>query len=128
VEERPHVVVVSADEGVRAQLRLTLGEDRFDVVEVPDVRSAATAVADRVPALVVLDGDLPDGTADGFATSLRAQPETADIRTLLLAPRSASGDDPGQAVDASIAMPATSFALLRRIEGLLAPASHGDPA
>lgn len=121
MEERPHVAVVSADEGIRAQLRLILGEDRFDVVEVPDIRTAATAVADRVPALVVLDGDLPEGSADGFAATLRAQPETADIRTLLLVPRSESGDGPGEAIDASISMPATSFALLRRIEGLLAP-------
>jgi DNA-binding response OmpR family regulator len=119
VEERPHVVVVSAAEGVCAQLRLTLGDDRFDVVEVPDIRSAATAVADRLPALVVLDGDLPDGSAAGFAASLRAQPETAAIRTLLLARRTESGDEPGDAIDASISMPATSFALLRRVEELL---------
>ena len=126
MEERPHVVVVSAAEGVRAQLRLTLGDDRFDVVEVPDIRSAATAVADRVPALVVLDGDLPDGSAHSFASSLRSQPETAGIRTLLLAPRSPSGDEPTEAIDASISMPATSFALLRRVEGLLSPTLDGD--
>lgn len=119
MEERPHVVVVSAAEGVRAQLRLTLGDDRFDLVEVPDIRSAAAAVTDRVPALVVLDGDLPDDGATGFAASLRAQPETAAIRTLLLAPRSEAGEEPGDVIDASIAMPATSFALLRRVEDLL---------
>lgn len=120
MEERPHVLLVSADEGVRAQLRLTLGDDRFDLVEVPDIRSASTAVADRPPALVVLDGDVPDGSADDFVATLRAQPETANMRTLLLVPRSGSGDGPGESVDASISMPATSFALLRRIEGLLA--------
>ena len=119
MEERPHVVVVSASEGVRAQLRLTLGDDRFDVLEVPDIHRAASAVAERLPALVVLDGDLPDGAVDGFAASLRAQPGTAAVRTLLLVPRSEAGEQPGDTVDASIAMPATSFALLRRIEELL---------
>lgn len=117
MEERPTIVVVSEPDGVRAQLRLTLGEDRFEVIEVSDVRSAAATVTERLPALIVLDDDL-DGATE-LASSLRAQPETADVRTLLLVSRSTAGEQPASVVDASIAMPATSFALLRRIEGLL---------
>lgn len=116
------MVVASASDGVRAQLRLTLGDERFEVVEAADARSAATEVASRRPALVVLDADLPGGGAASFATALRGQPETADIRILVLSPRDGTAGDLPAAVDATIGLPATSFALLRRIEELLGDA------
>ena len=119
VEERPAVVVASASDGVRAQLRLTLGDERFDVREASDARGAATEVASHRPILVVLDAELPGGGAGSFAAALRGQPETADVRILVLSPRDGTADDLPDAVDATIGLPATSFALLRRIEELL---------
>ena len=118
MEERATVVVASPSEGVRAQLRLTLGEERFEVVEAEDTRGAATAVAGHLPALVILDAEL-DGGAGSLANSLRAQPETSAIRILVLAPRDGTADQLPEAVDATIGLPATSFALLRRIEELV---------
>jgi DNA-binding response OmpR family regulator len=120
VEERATVVVASASEGVRAQLRLTLGDERFEVLEAEDARSAAATIAQSRPELVVLDTELPGGGASSFATSLRAQPETASVRILVLAPRDQAADGLPDAVDATVGLPATSFALLRRIEELLA--------
>jgi DNA-binding response OmpR family regulator len=118
VDERAMIVVASASEGVHAQLRLTLGDERFEVIEAEDVRATATEVARRRPDLLVLDIDL-DGGAGNLVSSLRAQPETADLRLLLLAPRDRDPAVLPDDVDATIGLPATSFALLRRIEDLL---------
>lgn len=117
MNERAAVVVASASDGVRAQLRLTLGDERFEVIEAGDTRSAATEIARRRPELVVLDDDL-DGAAN-LASSLRAQPETEGVRILLLAPRDRAEDGLADVVDVTVGLPATPFALLRRIEGLL---------
>ena len=119
MEERPAVVVASASDGIRAQLRLTLGDERFEVLEATDARGAATEVASHRPVLVVLDAELPGGGAGSFATALRGQPETAAIRILVLSPRDGTADALPESVDATVGLPATSFALLRRIEELL---------
>jgi len=122
VEERATVVVASASDGVRAQLRLTLGEERFEVVEAEDTSGAATEIAGRRPGVVVLDADLPGDGARSLATSLRAHPETEHVRILLLAPRERDVAELPDEVDATVGLPATSFALLRRIEDLLTDA------
>lgn len=119
MEERPTVVVASASEGIRAQLRLTLGDERFAVIEAEDTRDAAMRVADQLPAVVVLDAGLPGDGAASLVKVIRQQPETAEIRILLLAPRGARSAGLPGGVDATVGMPATSFALLRRIEGLI---------
>jgi DNA-binding response OmpR family regulator len=118
VDERATVVVASASEGVHAQLRLTLGDERFDLLEANDVRAAATEIGQHRPDLLVLDIEL-DGGAGNLVDSLRAQPETEDLRVLLLAPRDRDPASLPEEVDATIGLPATSFALLRRIEDLL---------
>ncbi|GEM_PF-4496265 len=119
MEERATVVVASASEGVRAQLRLTLGEERFEVVETEATSGAAAEIAGRRPRVVVLDADLPGDGAHSLATSLRAQPQTEHVRILLLAPRERDVAELPDEVDATVGLPATSFALLRRIEDLL---------
>jgi DNA-binding response OmpR family regulator len=115
----PTVVLVSSpDEGLRAQVRLTLGDDRFAITEAADTDDAIRAVAAEVPALAILDAQLPGAGALAFARTLRGQPETAEVRTLLLVQR---GEDApaGEGVDATMAVPMTSFALLRRVGSLL---------
>jgi DNA-binding response OmpR family regulator len=112
------VLVASADAGLRAQVRLTLGQDRFAVTEADDTDGAIAAVATTPPVLAVLDLGLPGAGAAALARTLRAEPETAEVRTLALVPRGEEvGDLPG--VDATITVPMTSFALLRRVDELL---------
>lgn len=119
MEERPTVVVASAAEGVCAQLKLTLGEERFRLEEAHGTDAAATQIAEHQPDLVVVDAELPGDGASNLVTSLRAQSETAEVPILLLSPRDREIDDLTQDVDATVGLPATSFALLRRIEELL---------
>ncbi|MEX1177414.1 MAG: response regulator [Nitriliruptor sp.] len=113
------VLVASGDAGTRAQVALTLGAERFVVAEAEDTGSAIRAVAGRRPAVLVLDAALPGAGAVALARTLRANPETEATRVLVLTNRgdSLTGSSPG--VDASLAVPFTALALLRKVEGLL---------
>lgn len=119
MSDRTTVLVASADEGTRAHVRLTLGGDRFDVQEAADTDDAVRTIAERLPAVLVLDLDLPGSGALALARSVRAQPETAATRSLVLVPRGRTLPDGADGVDATLAMPATSLALLRKVDDLL---------
>jgi DNA-binding response OmpR family regulator len=114
------VLVASPDEGTRAQVRLTLGDERFEVIEATDADDAIRVMASTVPALAVLDDQLAGAGALAVARRLRAQPETAQVRTLLLVPRGVATPGDGAEIDATMAVPMTSFALLHRVDELLA--------
>jgi two-component system, OmpR family, phosphate regulon response regulator PhoB len=119
VNDLTSVVVVSTDVGTRSHVRLTLGDDRFEIREAGDTASAIHLVAEQQPAVMVLDLDLPGGGALALARSLRSQPETETVRTLVLVPRGGTVPDESTGIDASLMVPATTFALLKKVDGLL---------
>lgn len=119
MSEATSVIVVSADVGTRSHVRLTLGDERFAVLEAEDAASAVHLVAAQRPGVIVLDLDLPDGGALALARSLRSQPETGAVRTLVLVPRGDSVPDGAPGIDASLIVPSTTFALLKKVDGLL---------
>jgi DNA-binding response OmpR family regulator len=113
------VVVGSADAGTRAQVALTLGDDRYRVLEAADTEATLRLVAAHLPALLVLDATLPGPGALAVARSVRAQPETRDSRCVVLT-RRGEGVTGAEGVDATLALPFTALALLRKVDGLLA--------
>lgn len=119
MSDRARVVVVSSDVGTRAHVRLTLGDDRFETLEAEDASTGARLVAEHDPAVLVLDLALPDGGALALARGVRSRPEMAGLRTLALVPRGGSLPEDAVGVDASLLVPSTSFALLRKVDGLL---------
>jgi DNA-binding response OmpR family regulator len=123
VSDRHTVVVASADAGLRAQLRLTLGEQRFHLVEAHDTDGAVLAIAASTPRLLVLDLALPGTGALSLARTVRSQPTTAATSTLLLVARGAPTPQDAVGIDATLAVPTSSLSLLRRIESLLAAAT-----
>lgn len=119
MDERTCVLVASADDGVRSHVRLTLGDERFDVREAEDTDGAIRSIATEMPALVVMDLSLPGTGALAIARSVRAQPETAGTRMLILVRRSDAVPEDAPGVDATLAFPSTSFALMRKADELL---------
>jgi len=119
VTDRARVVVVSPDEATRALVRLTLGEDRYEVVDHGSLDEAVRGIATATPRVLILDLALA-GDALPLARTLREQPETADIRTLILAHRGTQAPTEAAGVDATLVVPATAFALLRKVDGLSA--------
>ncbi|MCC5949566.1 MAG: hypothetical protein JJT89_14035 [Nitriliruptoraceae bacterium] len=120
--ERARVVVASPDPATRAFVRLTVGEERFDLIDAEGLEDGVRAVAEQRPEVFVLDVRLGE-MVPALLERLRSEPETSAVRTLLLVPRGqdASVDTPG--VDAVLVVPATAFALLRKIDRLAAPAA-----
>jgi len=114
------VVVVSPDAGICSHVRLTLGDDRFEVREAQDTAAAVHLVAEQRPVVMVIDLDLPGGGALALARSLRSQPETRAVRTLVLVPRGGVAPDEAPGIDASLMVPSTTFALLKKVDDLLA--------
>lgn len=115
-----HTVVVAAspDEGTRAHVRLTLGSERYVVREAADTDGTIEAIARHHPALLVLDLALPGAGALAIARTVREQPDTASIRTLLVARRDELPEG-ADGVDATLGLPATSLSLLQKVEELL---------
>lgn len=120
MDERTRVLVASGDDGVRSHVRLTLGDERFEVAEAEDTDGAVRAIASAPPDLMVLDLALPGTGALAIARSVRAQPETRHARTLLLMQRSDELEEDAAGIDSVLAFPSTSFALLRKVDELLA--------
>lgn len=121
----PCVLVADADGGTRTQARLALGSGSYEVVEAVDLAGAIERIAALVPDLVLLDVSLPGAGGLRLTQSLKAQPETRSAKVLLLFDK-ADPVDQGEAgaagVDAFLAKPFTSLALVKKVVELLDPA------
>lgn len=119
------VIVADADEGVRSQVQLALGEESYRVVCAHDAATLHDVVARHRPELLVIGADLPGAQGAEEALDLRSRPDLHDMAVLLLVDRAGGmeGDEPfGDArVDDVLAKPFNAFALLRKVAALLGP-------
>jgi DNA-binding response OmpR family regulator len=113
------VLVASPDAGLRGQVALALGGQRFEVVEATDTDEAVSHIASRPPAVLVADLRLEGRGALALARTLRTQPETDHIRVLVLTSAEARVPEDAVGIDGVLATPFTSLALLRRVEAQL---------
>lgn len=119
---RRRILVADADEGARAQARLTLAGSSYDVVEAAATDDAIRSIAAVLPDLILIDDGLPGAGGLRLTKSLKAQPETRDAIVILMYDRSKPVDDVGvddAGVDALLAKPFTSLGLLAKVDGLL---------
>jgi two-component system OmpR family response regulator len=120
VPDRTIALIASADAEVRSFVALALGDERFETIEAVDTDSAVVLLASRLPGLVVLDLDLPGTGSLAIARSARNQPETAASRTIVLAGRGVTVPADATGVDAVVTVPSTPFALVRKVDEVLA--------
>ena len=78
------LLLVDDDSGLRALLRTTFEAVAVEVDEAGNAREAAERVAASPPEVIVLDVGLPGIDGIAFCRQLKAAPETADIRVVLL--------------------------------------------
>jgi two-component system, cell cycle response regulator DivK len=78
------VLLVEDDPDTRAMYALALSESQFEVLEAGDGRTALSAASEFLPDVIVTD--LSGPMLDGFELLewLRAKPQTARIRTIVL--------------------------------------------
>jgi DNA-binding response OmpR family regulator len=113
------VLVASADEGTRSQVRLTLGDERFAVREAADTDGAIQTIVEAGPRLLVLDLTLPGAGALAIARTMAQREGAARPQVLVLVPRGEAPPADAVGVDATLVVPTTSFALLHKVDGLL---------
>jgi CheY-like chemotaxis protein len=86
------VLVVDDDDVIRQLITVNLELEGFDVVTAVDGQDALDKVKDAQPVVVTLDVMMP--RVDGWeaASRLRADPETAHIKVVLLSARAQEAD------------------------------------
>jgi len=121
------ILVVDDDPGLRALLRTTFEVAHFDVTEADGASSAAKAIANRRPDVIVLDVAMPGIDGISFCRGLKSDPFTQTIPVVLLTGDSIS-DDAGREAGANafLRKPFSPLALLNAIEGL-AVKTHSQP-
>ncbi len=119
---RSRVLIADDEPGMRSLLRLTLGSDRFEVVEAADGVTAVAAALAEPPDVVLLDWHMPGRSGLEVCKALRENAATAGARIVMLTARGTSLDRAaGMAAgaDGFMAKPFSPLALLDRIEELL---------
>jgi CheY-like chemotaxis protein len=86
------VLVVDDDDVIRQLITVNLELEGFDVTTATDGQDCLDKVKDVKPAVITLDIMMP--RLDGWeaASRLRADPETADIKVVLLSARAQEAD------------------------------------
>lgn len=106
------VVLADPDEERRAASTFGLRAGQVDVVEVETLEAALSAVARERPDALVLAAELCRAiTPQRLAAALRAQPETAGIRLVLLAAIGTGVDTTG--ADVVLSRPTNPVDLVR---------------
>ena len=86
------VLVVDDDEVIRQLITLNLELEGFEVYEAVDGADALRMVAEVRPSVVTLDVMMPNLDGWDAAARLRSDPETADVKVVLLSARAQEAD------------------------------------
>jgi len=124
------VLVVDDDDVIRQLITVNLELEGFDVVTAVDGQDALEKVKDADVQVVTLDVMMP--RVDGWeaATRLRADPETAHVKIVLLSARAQEADlQRGEkiGVDAYLTKPFDPDELIETVRRLVA-AADAEPA
>lgn len=82
-EARPPAFVVEDDVGMLMLLSDLAASAGLDPLPFTRLSSARRALRDQVPAVVLLDDDLPDGRGADLISELRANPRTRHVRAIV---------------------------------------------
>jgi CheY-like chemotaxis protein len=86
------VLVVDDDEVIRQLITLNLELEGFEVYEAVDGADALRKVAEVRPTVVTLDVMMPNLDGWDAAARLRSDPQTADVKVVLLSARAQEAD------------------------------------
>jgi DNA-binding response OmpR family regulator len=86
------VLVVEDDDVIRQLITVNLELEGFDVLTATDGQQALDSVVDFRPDVITLDVMMPRLDGWATATQLRANPDTAHIKVVLLSARAQDAD------------------------------------
>jgi two-component system phosphate regulon response regulator PhoB len=109
---------------VRSLIRMTLDSGQTEILEVDDGTAALELARKELPELIFLDWSMPGSTGIEVCRALRENPETAQIKVVLLTARSERSDREAgfeAGADDYITKPFSPLQLLDKVTEVLGP-------
>jgi two-component system phosphate regulon response regulator PhoB len=124
-----HILIVDDEPAIRDMVAFALRKGEFEPVHAGDAREAQTAIADRVPDLILLDWMLPGTSGLELARRWRKEQLTREIPIIMLTARGEENDRVGgleAGVDDYVVKPFSARELLARIRAVLRRSREDD--
>ena len=116
------ILIVDDEPAIRDMVAFALRKGDFEPVHAGDGREAQTAIADRVPDLILLDWMLPGASGLELARRWRREDLTRDVPIIMLTARGEENDRVGgleAGVDDYVVKPFSARELLARIRAVM---------
>jgi two-component system phosphate regulon response regulator PhoB len=117
-----HILIVDDEPAIRDMVAFALRKGEFEPVHAGDAREAQTAIADRVPDLILLDWMLPGTSGLELARRWRKDALTRDVPIIMLTARGEENDRVGgleAGVDDYVVKPFAMAEILARLRAVL---------
>ena len=119
----PRILVCDNEDVLRDLVRASLGGNGYDLVEARDGDEALALARDTKPDLVLLDMMMPGRSGLDVLAELRADPELAETRVVMLTARTQAADREAAAeagADRFLTKPFSPLQLMALVEDMLA--------
>ena len=123
------ILIVDDEPAIRDMVAFALRKGEFEPIHAGDAREAQTAIADRVPDLILLDWMLPGTSGLELARRWRKETLTREIPIIMLTARGEENDRVGgleAGVDDYVVKPFSARELLARIRAVMRRAREDD--
>ena len=122
------ILIVDDEPAIRDMVAFALRKAEYEPVHAGDAREAQTAIADKVPDLILLDWMLPGTSGLELARRWRKDDLTREVPIIMLTARGEENDRVGgleAGVDDYVVKPFSARELLARITAVHAPLARG---
>ena len=123
------ILIVDDEPAIRDMVAFALRKGEYEPVHAGDALEAQTAIADRVPDLILLDWMLPGASGLELARRWRKETLTRDVPIIMLTARGEENDRVGgleAGVDDYVVKPFSARELLARIRAVLRRSRDDD--
>ncbi|GHH50229.1 DNA-binding response regulator [[Pseudomonas] boreopolis] len=123
------ILIVDDEPSIRDMVAFALRKGEFEPVHAGDAREAQTAIADRVPDLILLDWMLPGTSGLELARRWRKEQLTREVPIIMLTARGEENDRVGgleAGVDDYVVKPFSARELLARIRAVMRRTREDD--
>ena len=123
------ILIVDDEPAIRDMVAFALRKGDFEPVQAGDAREAQTAIADRIPDLILLDWMLPGTSGLELARRWRREALTREVPIIMLTARGEENDRVGgleAGVDDYVVKPFSARELLARIRAVMRRAREDE--
>ena len=124
-----HILIVDDEPAIRDMVAFALRKAEFEPVHAGDAREAQSAIADKVPDLILLDWMLPGTSGLELARRWRKEHLTREVPIIMLTARGEENDRVGgleAGVDDYVVKPFSARELLARIRAVMRRSREDD--